>query len=61
MFSGFKTQDLLAFFQCAVAIPPSKHLNIQKIPTDKRKTSRTKNVRIYVEQATKNEDEKFRY
>lgn len=42
VFSGFKTQDLLAFYQCAVANPPSKHLNIQKTPTDKRKTSRTK-------------------
>ena len=28
--SGFKTQELLVFYQCAVAIPLSKHLNIQK-------------------------------
>ena len=46
-----KTQDILVLYQCALAIPPSKHLNIQMATTDIRKTSRTTNIRIYVEQA----------
>ena len=48
---GFKIQDMLAIYKCTIAIPPSKHANIQVTPTDVDKTSRTANVRIYVEQA----------
>ena len=48
---GFKIQDMLAFYQCTLAIPPSKHTNIQMTATNIQKTSRIANVRIYVEQA----------
>ena len=48
---GFKIKDWLAFYQCSLAIPPSKHSGLQMSETDVRDTSRIANVRIYVEQA----------
>jgi len=48
---GFKIRDLLAFYQCSLAIPPSKHGNIQMSGADVKETSLIANVRIYVEQA----------
>ena len=48
---GFKIHDMLAFYQCTLAIRPSKHTNIQMTTTNIQKTSRIENVRIYVEQA----------
>ena len=48
---GFKIQDMLAFYQCTLATPPSKHTNIQMTATNIQKTSRIANVRIYVEKA----------
>ena len=50
---GFKIQDTLSFHQCTLAIPPSKHTNLQMRKTDVIKTSKIANVRIYVEQAIK--------
>ena len=44
---GFKIQHMLAFYQCTLAISPSKHTNIDMTATDVHKTSRTANVRIY--------------
>ena len=51
--SGFKIHDLLSFYQCSLAIPPSKHANLQMSASDVQKTSLIANVRIYVEQAIK--------
>ena len=48
---GFKIKDLLAFYQCTLAIPPSKHGGLQMSEFDVKDTSRIANVRIYVEQA----------
>ena len=48
---GFKIKDTLAFHQCTLAIPPSKHNNLQMSKEDVAKTSKIANVRIYVEQA----------
>ncbi|XP_065645488.1 uncharacterized protein LOC136075965 [Hydra vulgaris] len=48
---GFKIKDLLAFYQCNIAIPPSKHTNFQMTYNDVQETSKIANVRIYVEQA----------
>ena len=45
-YRGFKSQDILAFYQCT-----SKHTSMQMTATDVHKTSRTANLRIYVEQA----------
>ena len=50
---GFKIQDILVLYQCSLAIPPSKHNNLQMSKEDVQKTSRIANVRIYVEQAIK--------
>ena len=49
--SWFKIQNMLAFCQCTLAIPPSKHTDIQMTATNIQKASRIANVRIYVEQA----------
>ena len=43
---GFKSQDMLAFYQCT-----SKHTIMEMTATDLHKTSRTANLTIYVEQA----------
>ena len=48
---GFKIHDLLSFYQCSLAIPPSKHANLQMLTSDVQKTSLITNVRIYVEEA----------
>ena len=47
----FKIQNMLAFCQCTLTIPPSKHTDIQMAATNIQKASRIANVRIYVEQA----------
>ena len=39
----FKIQDMLAFYQCALIILPSKHANIQITAADTCKTSRIAN------------------
>ena len=49
---GFRIEDLLAFYQCSLARPPSAHSNLQLSGEDAAKTSRIANVRIYVEEAT---------
>ena len=41
------------FYQCSLAIPPSKHTNLQMTKHDVHSTSKIANVRIYVEQAIK--------
>lgn len=46
---GFKIQDLLAFYQCSLAIPPSSHTTLQMSENDVRETSKIANLRIYVE------------
>ena len=46
---GFKIHDLLSFYQCSLAIPPSKHANLQMSTSDVQKTSLIANVRIYIE------------
>lgn len=46
---GFHIQDLLAFYQCTLAIPPSSHTTLQMSGKDVRETSKIANVRIYVE------------
>ena len=48
---GFKIEDLLAFYQCTLARPPSTQKNLQLNEIDVAKTSRVANARIYVEQA----------
>lgn len=50
---GFKIHDVLSFYQCSLAIPPSKHTNLQMRTKDIHITSKIANVRIYVEQAIK--------
>lgn len=50
---GFKIHDLLAFYQCYLTIPPSKHTNLQMSKDDVQKTSEIANMRIYVEQTIK--------
>ena len=50
---GFKIHDILAFYQCFLTIPPSKHQNIQMSKNDVNATSKIANVRIYVEQVIK--------
>ena len=50
---GFKISDALAFYQCSLAIPPSKAQDLQMSSKDVKSTSRIANVRIYVEQAIK--------
>ena len=50
---GFKIADLMNFYQCSLAIPPSKHTNLQMTKHDVHSTSKIANVRIYVEQAIK--------
>ena len=52
---GFKISDYLAFHQCTLTIPPSKAQDIQMSSKAVKSTSRIANVRIYVEQAIKNE------
>ena len=42
---------MLVFCQCTLAIPPSKHTDIQMTATNIQKTSRIANVTIYIEQA----------
>ena len=49
---GFKINDL-AFNQCSLTIPPSKHGNLQMSASHVKETSLIANVRIYVEQAIK--------
>lgn len=46
---GFHFQDLLAFYQCTLAIPPSSHTTLQMSGQDVNETSKIANVRIYVE------------
>ncbi|XP_004209716.1 uncharacterized protein LOC101241289 [Hydra vulgaris] len=48
---GFKIKEPLAFYQCNLAIPSSKHTNLQITSNDVRETSKVANVRIYVELA----------
>lgn len=48
---GFKIDDILAFRQCSLAIPPSKKSDVQMTEKNVRKTSRVANARIYVENA----------
>ena len=48
---GFKIRDLLNFYQCTLAIPPSKEKSSQMTKNDVKTTSKIANVRIYVEQA----------
>ena len=48
---GFKIEDLLAFYQCTLARPPSTQKNLQLNEIDVAKISRVANARIYVEQA----------
>ena len=43
---GFKINDLLAFHQCTLTIPPSKHGNLQISASDVQETSFIANVRI---------------
>jgi len=50
---GFKINDLLAFHQCSLTIPPGKHGNLQMSASNVQETSLIANVRIYVEQAIK--------
>ena len=50
---GFKMHGILAFYQCFLTIPLSKHQNIQMSKNDVKATSKITNVRIYVEQAIK--------
>ena len=47
---GFKI-DLLAFYQCHLAIPPSSHTNLQMEGSAICETSKIANARIYVEMA----------
>lgn len=50
---GFKINNLRAFHQCSLKIPPSKHRNLQMSASDVQETSIIANVRIYVAQAIK--------
>lgn len=48
---GFQIEDLLAFYQCRLAIPPSCHTTLQMSRDDVVETSKIANVRIYVQMA----------
>ena len=48
---GFKIEDLLNYYQCTLAIPPSKNKCQQMTKKEVKETSKIANVRIYVEQA----------
>ncbi len=48
---GFKIRDLLAYYQCSLCIPPSKHADFQMSKEDVAQASRIPNVRICVEKA----------
>ena len=50
---GLKIHDTLAFHQYSLTIPPSNDNNIQILKSDVTKTSKTVNLRIYVEPAIK--------
>lgn len=50
---GFKITNLLAFYQCSLTIPPSKHGNFPMLAQDVKETSIIANVRIYFEKAIK--------
>ena len=50
---GFKISDAFTFYQCSLAIPPSKAQDLQMSSKDVKSTSQIANVRIYVEQAIK--------
>ena len=50
---GFKIHDILAFYQCTLTIPPSKHTNLAMTASNVRNTSKIANVGICVEQAIK--------
>ncbi|PFX23601.1 THAP domain-containing protein 11 [Stylophora pistillata] len=41
---GFKIHDLLAYYQCSLTIPPSKHSNLQMSGADVRNTSLIANM-----------------
>ena len=45
---GFKIRDSLAYYQCTLAIPPSKTGDMQLPKSDVSKTSLIANVRIFV-------------
>ena len=42
---GFKIREMLAFHQCTLTIPPSKHSNLQITAKDVRGTSKIANTR----------------
>lgn len=48
---GFKIEELLAFHQCRLTIPPPSHTTLQMSRDNVRETSKIANVRIYVEMA----------
>ena len=48
---GFKIEELLAFYQCHLAIPPPSHTTLQMSRNEVQETSKIANVRIYVEMA----------
>ena len=50
---GFKIEEMLAFYQCSLAIPPSKCGELQMSKEQVKNTSRIANARIYVEQVMK--------
>ena len=50
-YQGFKIDDLLTFYQCHLAIPPSCHTKLQMEGTAICRTSKIANTRIYVEMA----------
>ena len=50
---GFKIAEMLAFYQCSLAIPPSKCGELQMSKEQVKNTSQIANARIYVEQAMK--------
>ena len=50
---GFEVNDLLAYYQCSLTIPPRKHGNLQMSASNVQETSIIANVPIYVEKAIK--------
>ena len=50
---GFKIAEMLAFYQCSLAIPPSKCGELLMSKEQVKNTSQIANARIYVEQAMK--------
>ena len=50
---GFKIEEMLGFYQCTLAILPSKCGELQMSEEQVKRTSRIANARIYVEQAMK--------